>query len=300
MELHLSDPVQRSILNELYKSPNYEIEAESIRKKFNLTQEQFEEHLLFLEFSFAACVQYKKKKDVFVEVVTPFHEWQEYLFHVRDTESNAIIDDEKVVRLKGDDFAVVQEMSALLELAQAQKLSAAALKKKCPEFVEKDFEYYLKKLSLLNLIKSNQGKWECTSDGEGWLKMKPLDKAIYLYRHPLNTIQQQGIPSGLNTQRTVREAEKSLTRLRSRQWFLLEEFLKGICIPLNSDQLISLQKQGRLWKYQLPEYSEEELQFFRIVITRWLFDVGLVALGSFEDEECFCLTEFGLELFANE
>lgn len=301
MELNLTDPVQRGIMNDLYQSPNYEIDASDVMKKFDLTEEQFEEHMIELEFQFVACVKYVRDHGKFKQVITPFHEWKQYLQHVKETEPSPIIDEEMIEREKASNFGVLEELSAMVSLASKTPITEAslqAIRKKCPEFQEEDFWNYAEKLCHLNLLSQDGEKLICTSDSQQWLDMEVDDRALYLFRHPGNKI--EGAAKELSDQRHVREAEKSVSRVANVGWVFLDEFIKGIFIPLKEEHMIRLRRQGKNWKYQLPEYSEEEIAFFKTVICDWLFHVGITALGTCEGRECFCLTPLGNNLFGNE
>ncbi|NGX26458.1 MAG: hypothetical protein K940chlam6_00379 [Chlamydiae bacterium] len=303
MDLNFSDPVQKGIMTAVYQSPNYEVDARDIIKKFDLTQEEFEEHMLHLEFSFVGCIKYIKEKKAFKQIITPFHEWKDYLCHVRDTEPSSIIDVEKVKRFKTSNFAVIEEMSAILEFAKKGPITEAiipSLKKKCPEFDENDFSYYIKKFCTLNLADQNEKEIVCTSDSVEWLKTDLIDRALYLYRHPLNYLEDPKLPDELCSHRHLREAEKSICRVVNTGWVFLDNFIKAIFIPLKEDHMIKLVRLGRTWKYRLPEYSEKEIAFFKAVIQNWLFEQGITALGSLEGRECFTLTPLGQDLFSNE
>ncbi len=303
MELHLSDPKQKGIMNSVYQSPDYEVEASDMIKKFDLTQEEFEEHMLYLEFSFVCCIRYKRKGDRFVEMITPFYEWQEYLCHVRDTEPTPIIDEETIKRLKKSDYGVIEEMAAILELAQKGPITRSVIptiQKKLPDFETSDFERHVHKLCQLNLAERSGDKVNCTSDTLDWLKMKNNDRAVYIYRHPLNCLVYPSLPQELNSQRLVRDAEKSVERVVGAGWVFMDDFLKGVFIPLNDSHYITLKKVGRNWKYQLPEYTDTEQDFFQAVISRSLFESGITALGTKDGRECFCLTPFGHTIFGNE
>ena len=75
IELSLTDSVQRGIMNDLYQSPNYEIDAEDVIKKFDLTQEQFEEHMIELEFHFVSCMKYVREKGIDIsDIIGKAHE----------------------------------------------------------------------------------------------------------------------------------------------------------------------------------------------------------------------------------
>ena len=303
MDLNLTDPVHMGILNAVYQSPDYEVNASDIIKKYNLTREKFEEHMLFLEFSFVCCTRYIQEEDLYREIITPFQEWYEYLSYVRDTESLSIIDEELIQRVKPKDFSVIEEMSMMVQLAQENLLTRMAIptiQKKYPEFHKNDFESYAEKLLHLNLIEKSGDKFLCTTDGIEWIKIKEMERALYLYRHPRNGISNRQLPEELCNPRLVREAEKSVSRLVGLGWVFWDDFFKGIFIPLKETHMITLKHQGRVWKYILPQYTEIEKKFFREVIQTWLFELGMVALGKKEGRECFCLTPLGQDLFSNE
>jgi len=283
MELHLSDPIQTKIMNALYQSPNYELDASDMMKKFDLTQEQFEEHMLHLEFNFVCCIKYVRKGKSFQEVITPFYEWREYLCQVQNRDPISIIDEEKIKRLKKSDFAFIEEMSSILE-HKSESLD----------------EYLVEKLCDLHLAYKEKDKLLCTDEGKGWLKMDLKSRALFIYRHPLHTLNHEDLSEELCNERTLREAEKCITSVVYAGWVYLEDFLQGIFIPLKESQVITLKHIGKTWKYQLPKYAEVELNFFRAVIGQWLFEVGITALGTKEGRTCFCVTPFGQELFGNE
>lgn len=288
MDLNFTDPVQKGIMNALYQSPRYEIDAKSIIEKYELSQEEFEEHMLVLEFNFVGCVKYVREKGHFKQVITPFNEWKEYLCHVRDTEPSPILDEESIERAKESEFGVIEEMSELLTRAQKAPVNLNTA------------TYYGKKLCSINLADTQESKLVCTSDSEGWLKMSLVDRSLYLYRHPLNQMLAPELPEELCNARLVREAEKSLSRIASSGWIYLDDFIKGIYIPLKEEHEIRLVRLGRTWKYQLPEYSQDEIAFFKAIVQNWLFELGFAALGTHEGRECFTLTPLGRDLFNNE
>ena len=104
----------------------------------------------------------------------------------------------------------------------------------------------------------------------------------------------------LSNHRIIREAEKSLARASQAGWVFLDDFIKGIFIPLREEHHIKLVCHGRTWKYRLPEYSNEETAFFKAIIQNWLFEVGITAIGTVNGRECFTLTPLGQDLFSDE
>ena len=305
LDLQFADPLLNQIVEALYQSNELEIDAAAILENYDLTQEQFEEHMLTLEYSLVACIKYVKEGRHYKEVVTPFQEWKEYLERIKRRAPEPLADQENVEPIKTSDFSMVEEMTAILEISLEEPITdrakaAELVLKKCPEFEIEDFDFLVEKLSDLNLAVLEGEKVLCTSDSVEFLKKKNLDRAIYLYRHPLNSLEHEDVPEELCTQRTVREAEKSILPCLYAGWVDLEEFIKGICIPLHESQLISLRRVGRTWKYQFPEYNEEELKFFKAIIQQWLFEVGITTLGTYQGRECFRINHFGQELFGDE
>ena len=82
-DLNFEDPILIAIIKEIFSSPDYKVNSSTLIEKFNLSREQFEEYMLFLEFNLVSCISYSKTKDLWEEVVTPFHEWREYLLFIK-------------------------------------------------------------------------------------------------------------------------------------------------------------------------------------------------------------------------
>lgn len=305
LELNLTDPIQKEIMDLLFNAPGFELEASTIIEKLDLTQEEFEEQMLQLEYRMICCVTYRREGAHFKEIVSPFEEWQDYLCHMSHLSLTPISNPKTITREKSSDFAFVEELSALLELAQKgaglkDKKIFSALQKKCPDFNEEDFDYLVQKLYLLNLVEKKGEEIFTTADGAKWLKLNLTDRAIYLYRHPRNSITMKNVPKELCTERTIREAEKSIHRVGHLGWIFLDDFLKCVSIPLNESQTITLRKIGKSWKYQLPEYSEREIAFFTALVEQWLYEAGILSIGVKNSRSCFCITAFGRDLFGIE
>lgn len=313
-DLTFSDPVQKEIMNDVYWSSNFEVEADTIMKKYGLSREDFEYHMLFLEFSFICCVTFRKEEDQFKEVVTPFYEWSEYLSHLQKFESKSVPDQETIVRKKKKDFAFLEEMTTLLELSCKSPLSIhkihdevwsltdeafAIAKKKTPELSKGDLHHLISKLCMFNFAEIKEKKLHSTEEGKEWLNLTLEEKALSIYRHSLNTFLREDFSETLRNDKALREAEKSILRALDAQWVFLDDFLKGIHIPLVENQTIKLIRNGRTWKYCFPEYSEEEVDFIKAVIKEWLFELGITALGMKDGRECFCVTPFGQGLFGS-
>lgn len=295
-DLQQASPQLHAVLEDIFYSPNLEISAKELMHKYHWTHEQFEEQVLLLEFHLVACLRYKKVEDEWQEILTPFQEWYDYLSFMRTTETSPILDDKHVRRTHSEDFAFVQDMGTLLTMA---KKSPVTLKKNIPPSLANKSEAYIEqifaKARLLKLAEITSGSLHVTPAGLEWLDMRLDNRAMHLYRHPLNHL--LSISSELSTERHVREAEKSILRVLNAGWVHFEDFIKGVYVTLNHDSPITLKKVGKNWKYALPQYSEEEIKLIFATIFEWLFEVGVAAIGNHEGKECFCITPFGRSLF---
>ncbi len=90
------DPTLAHIVQTVYGTPDYKVFGSDLMSLCNLSREKFEEHLLYLEFNFLCCLGYEKIGDEWKEIVTPFHEWREYLRFLRDTEVGPLPENAKI------------------------------------------------------------------------------------------------------------------------------------------------------------------------------------------------------------
>jgi hypothetical protein len=293
------------------------VEGKDLIEKYNLSREQFEEALLQLEFHLICCLGYEKQGDEYKEIVTPFQEWKDYIAFLKSTQTRVIDSTEKIERQRPDDFSYVQDLAQLLNLAKKQpfplseekgKLSPSTaivelLATQMGGFKNKDplFTEYLHKLISkaiqLKLASVVDGRLHALETASDFLEMLPENQVIFLYRHPLNRQFLSAIYTDLLTDRTLRESEKSILRVLTTGWVYFDEFLKGVTAALNEHSTISLKRQGKTWKYNLPSYSEEEIAFIKAVVLEWLFETGITAVGKVNGRECFRVTAFGQSLF---
>lgn len=277
------DPLLIPLFQAVCQAPNQTIPSQELMDRYSLSLERFEKLMLYLEFSFLCCQSYREE----VAIVTPFYEWHEYLRFLKATESSPIDSPSSIARLRPDDFSFVNDLALLLELAQKQPISLP-LEGFSVEYGER-LVSKLKQIKLGNIVNQRLYALESAHD---YLQMKEDERSLFLYRHPLNRVQ-----SSLFSDRQVKEAEKSLERVLYQGWVYLEEFLKGITVPLSDNSLISLRKQGRSWKYSLPVYSDEERQLIRELVINHLFELGVTSVGLHNDRACFAVTRFGQTLF---
>lgn len=285
-ELHLPDEIAEKVTQDLFLASDYTLFSGDIISKYNLTRRHFEEIVLLLEFHFIGYLSYRKEEDLWLEVITPFYEWHQYLRFLKNTET-PIVPAEKVYQEHLGDFAFVSEMTKLLE--------TSPLKKEILEnnsFALRAFD----KLLLLKLAQLDKNVLSPTETGKQWLKKSLENRALYLYRHPINIASLPGNERSGN-ERQLREAEKAIRRALHGGWVLFEDFLKGITIGLNDSSAVMIQKVGKLYRYTFPTYEEKEKQWFKMIFFEWLFEVGMVSIGTLgkgpNQKECFAVTPFG-------
>lgn len=303
LELSFGDPVISAIAQDVFKAPQYSVPVKDLLKKYQLSEEKFEEHMLTLEFHFVCCLAYQKQEDDWTPVVTPFHEWREYLTFLKTTNTPPLADTKKVKRKRPHDFSFVEEMTLVLQAIKKQSVALnpkglATLATRLPEPPEADYlDQILRKLQLLKLATVQNDKISATEAAAEWLEMRVENRALYLYRHPLNKILSAQLPSHLNQESVIRDAEKSILRALYSGWVLFDDFLQGVIEPIGEHPAVTLKKSGKSWKYLLPAYTPEEKALIRAVIFEWLFEAGITATGTIDGKECFMVTPFGQSLF---
>jgi len=300
IELNFGDPVLSAMAQDVLRSPELSVPAKELRAKYEISREKFEENMLILELHFVCCLGYQKVNDVWQERVTPFHEWREYLAFLKRTTTAAIADPSKIQRFRPHDFSFVEDMTAVLQLIKKQPTPLnpkgyAALAARLQEVPPSPqyLDQIVHKLQLLKLAEVVDGKLGAAEPAAEWLEMRLENRALYLYRHPLNKIQTME----QTPEKIIREAEKSIMRVLHTGWVLFEEFNKGVIVPLGDHTSATLKKCGKDWKYALPEYSPQERALLHAVIFEWLFEAGITATASYQGQECFTVTPFGQSLF---
>lgn len=312
-DLSFTDPTLLSIVKEIYSAPSLKVYGRDLIKKYNLSKEEFEKALLQLEFHLVGYLCYEKQGDRFEEIITPFHEWSEYTQFLKATETPPIAQSEKILRVRDDDFAYVQDLAEILKRAKKEPLSLRKekidevrnlilYKGKSPDPEQQErlthyFDQLIQKLCQLKLASISDQRLLAFESASDFLEMSLEERALFLYRHPFNRSSFKAIPVDLLTDRSIRESEKSILRVLNTGWVYFDEFIKGVIVPLTETSTISLKKQGKTWRYSLPSYSEEELALIQTVVLEWLFEVGITAIGSVKGRTCFTVTAFGKTLF---
>lgn len=312
-ELQVEDSKTHAILRDVYKAPLFQISSSDLIAKYNLSRYEFEEIMIFLEFHFVCCLSYIKEDDHWIEMVRPFYEWRQYLLHLQSTETPAL-SPETVRQTREGDFAFVEDLTKLLLLAREKliDLSSWDFSTVLPadltrilaaeiglhpltemHLAQKYLSQLVKKASLIKLAENSQGFLQPTDSATDWLQQSPEKKAAYLHRHSLNRITSYLIDPEWNTEKHIYEAEKSIRRVLHNGWVLFEDFIKGVVVPFDENTQITLKKTGKTWRYALPQYNKEQKDLLKAVIFEWLFESGMVSIGTSERGDSFRVTDFG-------
>ena len=317
LDLNLTDNVMAGIVAELFNEPKLYLTSEFIKEKFDLSDAQFEEYMLHLEFNFVCCLRYQRDGESFNQVITPFYEWAQYLKFKQRNNPQPLDFDHEITQESVSAFQFVQDMTYLLEEIIHKPLHLL------PSASEEDFLFPEDVVSQLRAGCTSQKSlkddlsWQlyfcrlaarlvriglairheemlCPHhQAPHWLNMEVEDKALYLYRHPENRTLKMGFSKDLDTEKYVREVEKSLERVQIEGWVSTENFLEGMLCPIGENDSVSLVKDGPHWKYKLPSYNEEEKQFMHYVIMQRLYEVGMVSVATHESKDYFKLLRFG-------
>ena len=318
MEINFSDPILTGIVDDVYTAPDFKLYATDLIKKYGMSREQFEEFLLLLEFHFVCSLGYEKVDNKWEEIVTPLHEWREYSIFLRNTEATSITAANKITRLRPQDFSYIQDLSNILSMTKKQPMTLTADKNKrllpnktalsslaakmegfeenSPAFID-HIDRLITKMRHLKLADVVDDRLYALESANDFLDMRPDNRAIFLYRHPLNRLVSKQVPAEMLTDRNLREAERSIVRVLNSGWIYFDDFLKGVIVPLSEESTVMLKRLGKTWKYSLPTYNEEELALIKATVLEWLFEIGVTAVGIHNGKECFSVTPFGQSLF---
>ena len=309
-ELNLGDPKLEGIVHDLFNSPDHKIYSSEICEKYNLSDEEFAEHMLHLEFNFVCCLIYEKNGDEWIEIVTLFQEWKDYLGFLSDVKPRKLPSD--VTSKRPNEFSFVEDMSTVLSLALSKALfleldqseswvpdrtAAKHVSDACngcePEYACR----VVQKILFLKLGRVEGRLLIPTDDVSEWMTL-PLDKrALNTYKYTLKHYSYEEFSPDVCSERNIHEIEKSISRILDSDWVYLEDFLKGIIAPISENSKMVLKKTGRYWKYTLPDYSDEEKNLIQTVICDWLFEGDVISLGAYKGKQCLRITSLGQSMF---
>ena len=316
-ELNFADPILTGIVQDVYKAKELKLYGKNLMEKYGISREQFEECLLLLEFHFVCCLGYEKVDDKWQEIVTPFYEWREYCHFLSNTEVIPISTSNKITRFRPQDFSYIQDLSHILSTTKKQPISLFLDKNNRlipntetlntlatkiegfnndPKFIDY-IDRLINKMRQLKLADVVDDRLYALESANDFLDMRPENRALFLYRHPLNRLNSAQVSADILTDRNLREAEKSIIRVLNLGWVYFDDFIQGVIAPLGENSTVILKRLGKSWKYNLPCYTEEELALIKASVLEWLFEIGVTAIGECAGKECFSVTAFGQSLF---
>lgn len=292
-EINFDIPMLNSISEDVLRAPDFKIRSKSLIEKYSLSREQFEEYMLLLEYNLVCCLSYNRVNDLWEEVVTPFHEWREYLRVLRDSTPAPIKDVVNIQRNHPHDFGFAHDLSKILQTIQKEPLAITKLLKKqlLPNAPteEEYLDNLINKMTALSLAEMRANKLSPLPGAATWLKKNLQEQASFLYRQPLTDISY--------ADRDVREIEKGLKKVIHSGWIYLDDFINSLTAPLGNAEPVTLINKGKRWKYTIPSYSDETKNLVTRTICERLFEAGLIAIGSHKKKICFCVTPFGRMTF---
>lgn len=293
-ELRFDDPIISKIIEDLYAAPNFKIPSFQLIQKYELTREGFEEMMLLLEYHFVCCIKYEHIKGAWHESVTFFQEWLDYMNFEKNGNISPIREIKAIKPLvASNEFHFLQDMQTILQSCYNQRLPIKEVKK----YLDRSSDYIgnlVEKLVQIEFVSMSQSALRLTDKGALWLTKSFPERSAFLANTPQYTFTSFTCPTYLQNPRNIRLIEKALIKKTSRQeWYLLEDFVKGFMGCIGDKEPITLKNKGKKWKYNLPVYSEEELQFIRATVTERFFELGIVSLGTYKNQSCFSMTPFG-------
>lgn len=276
-DLRFQSPIPHQMVEAVFSSPTLQVDAAWLQAHLSLSSEQFQEWMLLLEFHFVCCLSYEQEEKSWKQVVTPYHEWRQYLLFQRRTEAPSICDTAAIKRTHPSDFGFVEDLTRLLEELQDGDLDL----KKCHSlFPEQPITYVqtlIAKAHLMQFVDPENDQLTLLERAEEWLSLSIVDKALTMSRHPI-------------------QVEKALKRVLHSGWVYVDDFLSGFMGVLRGKEPIVLTNKGKRWSYPIPSYNEEELALIRATLCQRLFEAGIVATGSHCGKPCFSVTAFGISM----
>lgn len=315
------DGVQAKIYDRLFQSTELKIylsDLQDLCEQYQVSVEELHEIILELEFNFIACLGYEIQDDVFVEVLTPFYEWKEFLTFSKNHELKSIPSLKGLDQFRAFEYAFSKDLETVLQVASKKeiKIETSLTKKfldpKSAQLIIKELDAFtdenanetllyllqlIEKSILTGLCKIEQSRLVPLPFFKEWVGYDEERKAHYIYKHPNNRVLNPNCPQDLLQEKNIREIEKSLSKASRSDWIYFDHFLKGCIAPIGDHGKIELKKTGKSWRYALPDYSEKEKLFIQIALLEWLFESGIVQTGIHQFRPCFKLTTLGKKIF---
>ncbi len=298
-DIQQKNPIFENLINEVFNSPSLEAKGADLKSKYALSDFEFHEHLLFLEFSFVLCLRHRKTADGLEEIVTPFEEWKNYLKFSAKTQPLSIKNEHTIKRDHPSDFGFLEDLTVFLQKIEKKPLfydilTLSKMAQKELAVLTPPCTKLLPKALFLKLVEIIKGKLKITDLGAEFIDLPLEKKGLKLLEKPANFLP--------FSKSEIKTAMGSISRALNQGWLYLDEFIKGVITPLKEEQSIKLTRTGKNFEYVLPSFSEEEHKLFSHVISNYLYESGITATGIVSIEEgryrkCFKVTDFGKNIF---
>jgi predicted transcriptional regulator len=308
-DLQFDEPIMEKIVKDLFSHKELKLCSKIVIEKYGLQREQFERYMLLLEYNFVCCLSYSQKNNVWEEVITPFHEWYEYLKFQAETLPQGIQDVKSIKRVHSQDFGFINDVIKLLNFLKSTPL-ALEVDKNSYNISHKDathlftallnevpLEHYaqgiLEKVLLAELVTIGNDKLFLTEKAPEWLTYSLQDQALILFKLPLQLYSSIKDLKKQFIDRDIREAERSVKRAVNKGWLYFDDFVKGLTSQIGKAEPVTLKNKGKRWKYQIPQYDQEELILIEATLFERLFPAGMIVAGMHNGKRCFMVTPLG-------
>ncbi len=300
--LSFDRPEMDFIISEIFKAPNCRIKSDDVMAKYQLSHGQFQEMVLFLEYTFVGYLCYEFTEDRWVGYICPFLEWRE--FYERQQTNFPQKLENASVKTRSHEFPFLRDMTALLRAALKspivlEGISFETLSGCLPGFSDEQndlhdyFHEVMEKCLALNLGVLNEERFAAADAASSWIGLVPQDQAVMLYRHPENQMEKASKNRQLYSPTHIRAAEKTLRDVMELGWVLFDEFIQSATHPITQSCGVALTRKGCKWHYSFPEYAADEIQLIYDTIFERLFQCGMVDIGTCREKPCFKVTPFG-------
>ena len=234
-EFQTEDPDLVEVIQEVFEAPDFAVPSTVLREKLGISEEQFTETLIYLEFNFICCSSFQKIGDHWEEVVTPFHEWREYLRYLENSKAKSVAEDSEIEKAQKGDFAFVRDMSMLLNTfrdsdVHEDELSSEWHNETCEVNILRTefFQKLIHKLFFLGFIEFKDSIVRPTELGEEWMAMNLEDRAIFLYRQQSSTGPDRFQMS--TSDRFIRRIERGMRRVLDAGWISFDSLPLSGCL----------------------------------------------------------------------
>ncbi len=315
-DLSFEDPVCSHIVEDVFASPNYQVDMQATQEKYNLSREEIEIVLLHLEFCFVCCGSYEKAGDNWKGVITLFKEWKEHLYRCKRLSPHTISQTHKVKQPLQGPYAFTRFASQLLQLTAATPLDLildenemwSVNRQTCSRILDsyqnplfadhlpwfqKLVTHTVNKLLFIKIAKVNKAQLITAEGYQKWLSLSLENRTLRVDKF---TFENYDFKKEESSDRTVKEIQKNIMHLIGNQWRVLKGVKEGYSIALNKKKHVRLKKTGKHWCYVYPKYSTQELRLIELAI-EWLFEAGMIDKGIYQNEECVRITDLGSMMF---